>query len=352
MTVGSINSNPDEAGADQPVALKACEERGWTGIERMYPPTDWLGVSPKVVSLRGKAWNQDPDAGPWLDQPGAQDRIAHMHKEGKIDDQQEQALRQWETEGYTILRGVLDPKMVEDYAKDLDDLWTDGVHRPGLQIMSLHIPGRQSGPVDHAELLTWPLETRIDLRDNQIWRIHYHHPNSRSGFDITTAAPIVDMARLILGEETSLINSIGFQRGSQVGLHQDICAYHIHPTNRLVGVWVACEDVHEDAGPLTVYPRTHKVPIWSGWNNYPQTNLRTCTLGTRDAQNSYLEQHIAGIEPRPLVIEKGDVIFQHPLQIHNGGKIKDRSHTRKSLVLHYSVPGGDRMNEVVGPFNW
>jgi ectoine hydroxylase-related dioxygenase (phytanoyl-CoA dioxygenase family) len=182
--------------------------------------------------------------------------------------------------------------------------------------------------------------------------VHYHHAYSQAALDITSAPAILHMCQLILEDQPVLISSIGFRSGSEVGLHQDICALHIHPTFRLVGVWVACEDVGDEAGPLTVYPGTHRAPVWSGWNNYPQTNLRTCHLDTRDEYGRYLTEMSKGIEPRGLVVRKGDVIFQHSQQIHYGAKIEDPVITRKSMVLHYSVPGGNRGAEIVGPFNW
>ncbi len=327
----------------------------WVGKERMYDPPDWYGVSPEVIAKRGKNWNQDYADGPWLDHDGAEEKIRSRQDQGLITAEEASLLSQWVSEGYFILDGGIpesDFDLIDQYVQDLDGLWTAEEPSDGLQIMSLHIEGRPPGPTEHAELLSWPLEERLALRDSQRWRVHYYHPHSLAALELTKADRILRMCQLLLDEDPVLINSIAFKWGSEVGLHEDLCAYHVHPANRLIGVWLGCEDGNPDAGPLDVIPGTHRVPLWPGWNNYPQTNLRTCHLETRDASAKYLSDAVAGLETRPLVVKKGDVIFQHPLLIHGADKIIDHEATRFSMVLHYSVSGGDKMHDVEGPFNW
>jgi len=327
----------------------------WVGKERMYDPPDWHGVNPEIIARRGKPWNQDYSDGPWLDHDGALDKIQSRLADGVITDEEATLLRQWVVDGYFILRNAVpesDHWMLDEYVRDLNELWTTDKELPGLQVMSLHIPGRPPGPVDHAEILSWPMEKRLHLRDHQLWRIHYYHPHTAAGLAMTKAEQLLRMCYLLLDEDPVLINSIGFKFGSQVGLHQDLCAYHIHPANRLIGIWLGAENVNPAAGPLGVFPGSHKTPLWNQWNNYPQTNLRTCHLETRDAQAVYLAAAVEGKERKPLPVQKGDAIFQHPLLIHGGDKIQDSTATRFSMVLHYSIEGGDKMHEVEGPFNW
>jgi len=334
---------------------KIYSTEGWVGKEKMHDPPNWYGVSPEVISRRGKPWNQNPDEGPWLDREGAEASIQNKLSNDIITEDEAELLLQWTRNGYFILKDAIeegDRGLLDDFVHDLDDLWTTDKVLDGLQIMSLHVEGRRPGPVDHAELLSWPIEKRLELRDSQIWRIHYYHPHSESAMKLAKAKRLLRMTELLLEENPVLINSIGFKYGSQVTLHQDLGSYHIHPANRLVGVWVACEDVNPEAGPLSVYPGTHRVPNWPGWHNYPQTNIRSCHLHTRDEQAKYLSEAVKGQTLKPLIIKKGDAIFQHGLQIHCGNKVTDRKATRFSMVIHYSTEGADRMHEVEGPFNW
>lgn len=327
----------------------------WVGKERMYDPPNWHGVSPEVVKRRGRAWNQDPQGAPWLDHPDAERQIARKLEENLITADEASMLLKWAVDGVFVLEGSVpaeDHHLIDQYRRDLDGLWTTDTEMPGLQVMSLHIKGRPPGPIDHAEILSWPLEKRLELRDSQLWRIHYYTPYSAAATSLTHAEKILRMCALLLDGDPVLMNAIAFKYGSQVGLHQDLCAYHVHPANHLIGIWLAGEDVNPNAGPLGVFPGSHRTQLWPGWNNYPQTNLRTCHLETRDQQSVYLADAVKGIERVPLPVKKGDSIFQHPLLIHGGDKIQDRSATRFSLVLHYTIPGGDRMHDVEGPFNW
>jgi hypothetical protein len=327
----------------------------WAKNERMCDSPNWHGVSPEVIARRGKRWNQDPDDVPWLDRPDAEERIQARLVDGVISADEAELLRRWVIDGYFILPGAIpqsDFATLDEFAHDLDDIWTMDRPIDGLQIMSLHIKGREPGPIDHAEILSWPLEQRIEVRDSQLWRIHYWHCHSKAALALSTAETLRHISTLILEEPAVLVSYIGFKWGSEVGVHQDLAAMHIHPKNRLVGVWLAAQDVDPLAGPLTVYPGSHRIPIWPGWNNYPQTNLRTCHLDTRAKEEQYLKDAVEGRTRVSLPVRKGDAIFTHGLLAHSGQKIQDRKKTRCSSVIHYTVPGGDKTAEIEGPYNW
>ena len=330
-------------------------KRGWAGKELMYPPPNWYGVSPDIITKRGHPWNQDKTDLPWLDRQDAHVQINARLSDGSLSNDQATWFQQWVDEGYFIQRHAVSPDrfdLLDQVTKDLDDLWTTDEVMDGLQIMSLHIPGKMPAPTSHEELLSWPLERRLELRDTQTWRIHYYSPYSKAAQALTWGDKIVETCDLIFGEEASNINCIGFKYGSEVTLHCDLDAYHIHPANRLIGIWLALEDIQPEAGPLAVYPGSHKIPQWPGWNNYPQTCLRTSHVETRDRQAAFLKEAAKDMERRPLPINKGDAIYQHPLQVHGADKRVDRTLTRRSLVMHFSVRDGDKMHEVEGPFNW
>lgn len=327
----------------------------WAKNERMCASPNWHGVSPEVIARRGRPWDQDPDDVPWLDRDDAEARVQARLADGLITQGEADLLRQWVVDGYFVLPGAVEKSefgLLDDFGRDLDEIWTTDRVIEGLQIMSLHIKGRPPGPIDHAELLTWPVQQRLELRDSQLWRVHYWHCHSKAAMDVSTTPSLLHMATLILEEPATLVSSIGFKWGSQVGVHQDLAAMHIHPKNRLVGVWLAGQDVDPLAGPLGVFPGSHRVPIWPGWNNYPQTNLRTCHLDTRAKEEQYLKDAVKGWERVPLPVKKGDAILTHGLLIHGGDKIRDRQTPRVSAVIHYTVPGGDKTHEIEGPFNW
>ena len=69
--------------------------------------------------------------------------------------------------------------------------------------------------------------------------------------------------------------SLTFSKGSMQALHQDTCVFHTWPFNALIGVWIALEDITVESGPLVYYPGSHREPLFSEFDNYPQTQRRT-----------------------------------------------------------------------------
>src|SRR5262249_12357538 len=189
--------------------------------------------SPEVIARRGRAWNQDPHDVPWLDREDASARIQARLAQGLVTADEAELLRQWDVEGYFILPGAVDGADTATLDQATRDLAGPGpADRPidGLQVMSLHIKGRPSGPIDHAEILSWPLDVRLQLRDSQLWRVHYWHCHSKAAMALSTAPRLIHMASLILEEPATLVSYIQFKRGSEVGVHQDLAAMHIPPT--------------------------------------------------------------------------------------------------------------------------
>jgi ectoine hydroxylase-related dioxygenase (phytanoyl-CoA dioxygenase family) len=35
----------------------------------------------------------------------------------------------------------------------------------------------------------------------------------------------------------------------------------------MIGVWIACEDIKEDSGPLVYCPRSHREPLFPEFDN-------------------------------------------------------------------------------------
>ena len=140
--------------------------------------------------------------------------------------------------------------------------------------------------------------------------------------------------------------------GSEQALHQDMAVFHIHPRNYLIGAWIACEDITPESGPLVLHPGSHRAPLFPGFTDYPQTNLRTADGDTHRRYEEYVRGITARCERREFVARKGQVLFWHGMLVHGGAPVTRRGTTRKSMVLHYTVRGADRASEVQGPFNW
>lgn len=329
---------------------------GWTDKVHQHPLLDHSRFEPDAFRKRGRQWPQNPADRPWFDQAGASERVADMRRAGAISTDEERLMLQWVNDGYFVIEQALDESefpLLDEFNRGLDAVWTDDRLHDGLQISGLRVGGIKRSPIPHADLLKWPLEKRIHLRDTETWRIHYYQPYTPPGLQIAKARKIVRMSYLLLQQNPLLLNLTTYKYSSEVALHQDMWFYHLYPANHLVGVWLACEDVSMDTGPLAVYPGSQRVPMWPGFGNYPQTNYRTCPPSAYEGVENYLREQVVGMPRVVLPVKKGDAIFLNGLVVHEAEKVRRRGeYTRFSIVLHYTAPGVNRFDEVEGPFNY
>jgi hypothetical protein len=329
---------------------------GWTTKVHQHPLLDHSRFAPDAFLNRGRAWPQNPADRPWFDQAGASERVADMRRKGLVTEEEERFMLQWINEGYFVMERAIDASrfdLLDAYNRGLDDVWTSAEVLDGLQISGLRVDGVKRSPIPHAELLSWPIEKRIHLRDTETWRIHYYQPYTAPGIEIAKTQRLVRMCALLLHQDPVLLNLTTYKYSSEVALHQDMWFYHLHPANYLVGIWLACEDVSMDTGPLAVYPGSQRVPMWSGFPNYPQTNYRTCPPSAYDDVEAYLRTQVVDTSRIILPVKKGDAIFLNGLVVHDAEKVRKRGvHSRFSIVLHYTVPGANKFAEVEGPFNY
>ena len=113
--------------------------------------------------------------------------------------------------------------------------------------------------------------------------------------------------------------------GSQQDLHQDMAVFHIFPHDWLIGVWIACEDVSAESGPLVLYRGSHQEPFFPGFTDYPQTNLRTADAETTHGYHAYVDELAARHERFEFLARKGQVLLWHGMLIHGGAPVRRRA---------------------------
>jgi ectoine hydroxylase-related dioxygenase (phytanoyl-CoA dioxygenase family) len=169
---------------------------------------------------------------------------------------------------------------------------------------------------------------------------------------IFDSAELKRIASLIFARPGDPTFTINFMYGSRQALHQDSCVFHIAPPNYVMVAWLACENISPDSGPLVFCPASHKEPIYPGFDDYPQTNLRTMPKERMQEYYDYVSGLAAKYERKQFLGSKGDVLLWHGMLIHGGDEVKRPELTRKSYVCHYVPPGMDVSSQVNGPFNW
>ncbi len=330
----------------------------WAPITIQHPRPDWSTVDAPPFAERGRRWTRNPTDQPWFDRPGALDKVQEMRESGLVTRTEDQYLRQWITDGYFVIEDALasdEDGLLDQYNRELDGVWTADSARDNLYVSGVRKDGVRLHPVEQAELLSWPLDLRMKLRDTQVWRIHYFQPFTPAGLAISKTAVFVRMVSILMQEDPVLLDLTAYKYSSEVAVHQDLWFYHLHPLNHMVGIWFATEDVRPGSGPLVIYPGSHRLPTFPGYSNYPQTNYRTDSPAGYGAIDRYLSEQVveAGIAPMSMPVKRGTAIFLNGLLSHKTELATKRGdYSRRSMVLHYSRRGCNRADEVQGPFNY
>ena len=134
-----------------------------------------------------------------------------------------------------------------------------------------------------------------------------------------------------------LFQTLGFEYGSQQGIHQDTAYVVVDSPLAMVGVWIALEDVVEGSGELQYYDGSHRLPEYQFGGKFKHWDA------TRDGQephaewSSLLHQNAQAMNLPLLTFRprKGSVLFWHADLAHGGSPITKPGTTRRSLVGHY-----------------
>ncbi len=298
-------------------------------------------------------WRAVPNELPWFDRPDAEEILGRRLESGELTAEDHAMLTKWVRDGYVIIDGALDPADIDAMVATLDGLWDARQPIEGLTLLS--ISEKRGGPVrnyTHAELLQLDPDTRQRMRKVSNWRIHGFENLNAAAMNLYQSAKIREAVSKIFHQPAQTIASINFMYGSEQALHQDMAVFHIHPRNYLIGAWIACEDISPDSGPLSFCPGSHRVPLFGGFHDYPQTNLRTVNGALQTQYQAYVDAIAQNFVKKQFIGKRGQVLLWHGMLIHGGSPIQQPELSRKSMVLHYSVEGANRHAEVQGPFNW
>lgn len=224
---------------------------------------------------------------------------------------------QFDRDGFVALQGLFSPKQIDRAALAARSLLSErsrGASGEGL-------PTERRTFWSQAEHLDGP-----QARSDELYL--------RSGDirDLALEGGLLAVLEEMLGEAPVLFRSTYFPRGRARTIHIDSQDIPLRHPQTLLGVWIAFEDVHPDAGPLVYYPGSHKIPLYcfndgthhaapeeeADWFDYVDVQIR-----------------LRRLKERRFIAKKGDVLVWHANLVHGGSPIKDSSRTRSSLVCRY-----------------
>ena len=178
-------------------------------------------------------------------------------------------------------------------------------------------------------------DARIRLTD--AWKAH-GAPAIKS---LALHPELSELLRVCFGREPFVFQTLNFPVGSNQAVHSDATHFHCEPPGFMCGVWIALEDVSPDAGPLSYYPGSHRLPYVSAGD----LGLTPMQVQAEEHKQRlfepYWQQQIAshGFERQLLLARKGDVLIWHANLLHGGLTVRNHQLTRWSQVVHVLFEG-------------
>ncbi|MCC6278971.1 MAG: phytanoyl-CoA dioxygenase family protein [Saprospiraceae bacterium] len=248
----------------------------------------------------------DPDI-PWLDQPGAMERLEQHPRFQSLNAEMQSKIRQFVTDGYLVL---------ENYFPESD---TAALNAEVAQLLD---SGKTGFNYTGRKIFNLPAQSEIA---DSFYR----------------NAQLLEYLSFLLGKPALPFQSMNFTLGSEQRAHSDSIHMMTEPPGYLIATWIALEDCSEGNGPLFYYPGSHRLPFITT-EHYKSGNT-FFTIG--ENSNRRYEDKIAeivaenGLKKQLFLAKRGDVLIWHANLLHGGSPITRPGATRKSMVCHYFAEG-------------
>lgn len=251
----------------------------------------------------------DPSVIPWFDRPDAQATVAVIAARDALGSGDAQALRDFVERGYCTIPYRVDDALLERLNADLDRMLAQG-----------------------------EIEITAEGADHRVEQIH---EKSSAAREIWTLPPVMKFLRSIFQDEVLPCQTLVFLRGSGQDMHQDTIHLTAFPAGYMCGVWIALEDVQPDAGPLFVYPGSHRLPrlycATVGMDKVRDGNWTEFAEKFLPRLNSELAH--AGLQQHTYLPRRGDILVWHENLTHGGSPRNNPALSRRSIVSHYFSRG-------------
>jgi phytanoyl-CoA hydroxylase len=225
----------------------------------------------------------------------------------------------WNRDGYVILRAALDPAACQSLADALVEAWHEG-HPHQLVVDSTTGRHRRLHAGDEPRL-TRAVDT------------HVHFPEARA---LLSNPVLVKRLRDIFGAPPLYFQTLVFEKGSEQGLHQDTAFVVVDDPMKMVGVWIALEDVQVGSGELRYVAGSHRLAPFEFGPGRRHYNPAEDSRDFHDAYYPTMERRCveAGLTETKFFARQGDVLIWSADLVHGGSPILNGELTRRSLVAH------------------
>ncbi len=240
---------------------------------------------------------------------------------------QAKAARAWfEREGYLLVRGAIPARLCQAGV----EAFRDEVLGDHLGFFERHVSGKfERHQYTPAGYMKYPIMNLQDLASRR------HAGFRHAGLTVLTHPAIQRALTVLTGEPARCVHTMYFDGNQTTWAHRD--GHYIDSSNdgQMIGVWVAAEDIHPDAGRFFVVPRSHtmRVPGEGGDPNSPDYKKLMADF-VRDGP-------LDCVAP---ILKQGDMLLWTSMLIHGSLPTTDERWSRRSFTAHY-VP-------VSQPYKW
>jgi len=256
----------------------------------------------------------------WFDRPDANAQVPEILSRHGLGSRYAEHLRHFVNEGYLVLDDFVPREWCAQVNRDLDSLIRKGT-------------------------------LQYNRKGQRVEKLFEHSKATR---DLWSHPEILKVISAIFDDVALPCQTLNFIHGSQQDVHQDLIHLTPFPAGMMCGVWVALEDIHADAGPLVVYPRSHRL-----------TRLYTRTVPVDKVRGDDWAAFVSKYTPRLMNLitearlepfyytpKAGSVLIWHEVLAHGGARRKNDDLTRRSMVSHYFARGGMAYYDAVGLPGW
>ena len=153
---------------------------------------------------------------------------------------------------------------------------------------------------------------------------------------IASNQAVLDLLGKLYGRAAFPFQTLNFPVGTQQSAHADAVHFSSLPERFMCGVWLAMEDVPQEAGPLFYIPGSHRWPIVTN----AMIGRRGFGSEEASAQTPFAEAWSAmckaeGASEEPFLARKGQALIWCANLLHGGSRQADPRLTRWSQVTHY-----------------
>lgn len=157
-----------------------------------------------------------------------------------------------------------------------------------------------------------------------------------AGLAVMTHSRMQAVLKALFSENGKAVQSMYFEGNPATWPHQDTYYLDAEQLGRMVGAWIALEDIAPGAGRFFVYPKSHLTELSRNGGGLD-------IAFHHDAYKRYVVDAIReeGLKCRAPALRRGDVLLWSSRTIHGSLETTQPEHSRSSITTHY-IPDSSR----------